>query len=119
MLQRAYEATGYGQWVATNYLAVPALMLASVLVVLTVAFFSVAIRHGVNRTSPELAIRLAAVLVLDALAAWVCFGVLRDASISHLVTFGNALWIGLPTLLVVFVLYGVWRQSSGFRMKLR
>lgn len=109
---RAYAADNYGQWVTTNFLAVPVLMTAAMLLVVTTGFIAANIRRGGGLNSPEIAGMLALLLALDALVGWGVWATVKVASVPHLLTWSNALWILLPTLFVAMLMRSIWQMAG-------
>jgi hypothetical protein len=107
---RAYESTSYAEWLATNFLAVPMLMLAAWFAVMTAMFIAVAIRNRGIPKVPGNKARLMALVGADALIAWGVYAVMDNVYLPCLLTVANGLWIGIPTLFICALMWHIWQN---------
>ncbi len=108
----AYEASNYGEWFAANFLAVPMLMGASMLLVFTGAFVAMLATGRLKVDNPTKQSRLILLGIVDVAAAWGCWRTVEMAWLPSILTAENIAWIATPTLLVGLVMFAAWRQTS-------
>ena len=109
----ASEAVGYGQWIATNFYAVPALMLAAVLAVLDVGAVIGYFMHRQRFTlSADIAGRLVLLLTLNVAMGWWLHSLIGIVAWAKLVTVGNALFVTLPAILIALLTSTVLRTAG-------
>lgn len=109
MYLSADDATGYSQWLITNFLAVPALTLLGMMLAGLVGAAVIVLRE---RQSAMYRGRLYSFAALVAVAVFgaACFA--EDVSWPHLLTIGNAVKILVPTTFVGLLLAHVAKRCE-------
>lgn len=105
------EAAGYGQWVAINFFAVPAMMLAMMLVVLdigaVIGYFMLR-----KRNAPSAMVgRIVLLLTLNVAMGFCLQSLMPIVAWAKLVTVGNALFVMLPAIFVALLIHTLFRST--------
>lgn len=108
---RAYEASDYSQWLWTNFLAVPAFMLALAMLVASVGMIAVATQQK-RWQDPEIQARFVFLAALDMAAGWMLYMAAGNAVMSHLWTPGNVAYILAPAILAAATFIFIYRQHE-------
>ncbi|WP_018079134.1 hypothetical protein [Thiobacillus denitrificans] len=107
-----HEAQGYSEWVVTNFLTVPVLMISGVLMVVTIGAVVNLLSNPQLLRNAAILVRLGLLTLLDGCMTWYGVQVVLQSSWVHVLTFGNALWVVTPTVLTGLIVVSLLHREQ-------
>lgn len=107
---KPHEAFDYGQWLVTNFLAVPTLMFAATMLVISIGVLVLFIKRGLKGHPPGITSRLIVIFLLDVAALLAVWHVLEKVSLPHLLSIWNVIFICSLPLFTFFLFVTVTRK---------
>ena len=107
---KPHEASDYSQWLLTNYLAAPMLMFAGTMLVISIGVLVLSNKRSLNWHQSGITSRLIAIFLLDVAAVLAVWHVLEKASLPHLLSAWNVVFICSLPLFTCFLLATITRK---------